>query len=105
MRARQRTGVRVHLLQDLVDVHGEALGALLLAARGRGLLLGGSLARHGGGWCCCDMCVFGWGLRGQVHGSISTIAGLFFGLHPRNRESFASDRKIDGCVAKCHVRA
>ena len=105
MWARQRTGVRVHLLQDLVDVHGEALGALLLAARGRGLLLGGSLARHGGGWCCCDMCVFGWGLRGQVHGRTYVCWRSAKSLHAGNRESFASDRKIDGCVAKCHVLA
>ena len=69
MRARQRTGVRVHLLQDLVDVHGEALGALLLAADRGGLLLGCGLLR---GHCgevvvvvCGVLCVFGR-LRGQV---------------------------------------
>ena len=39
-------GVRVDLLEDLVDVHREGLGALLLALGPFGLLLGGGLLRR-----------------------------------------------------------
>ena len=44
-------GVGVDLLEDLVDVHREGLGALLLLGGRGGLLLGrGLLRRHCGGW-------------------------------------------------------
>ena len=47
-------GARMHLLEHLVDVHREGLGALLLLSARGGLLLGrGLLRRHGrvgGGW-------------------------------------------------------
>ena len=106
---RQRTGVRVHLLQDLVDVHGEALGALLLAAAALGrLLLARALLRGHCGWWVVVVVVlllFWLGLRGQVHRSSYASRRLAKSLHAGNRESFASDRKIDGCVAKCHVLA
>ena len=50
------------------------------------------------------VCLVG-GLRGQVHGSTYVCWRPAKSLHAGNRESFASDRKIDGCVAKCHVLA
>ena len=52
--------------------------------------------------CCC---VFGWGSGGQKHGCTYAFRRPAKSLHAGNRESFASDRKIDGCVAKCHVLA
>ena len=58
------------------------------------LFFGGIVERW---WWVVVLLLFWLGLRGQVHGCTYASRRPAKSLHAGNRESFASDRKIDGC--------